>query len=59
MVEHSSSDISRQHSSDGKKVRGNFNQQIYFNFSGSVCGFCHKSEKISSKTVLPNKEIQN
>ena len=54
-VEHSSSDISRQHSFDRKKVRGNFNEQKYFNFSASLSGFCH----ISEKTVLkPSHQIE-
>ena len=44
VVEHSSIDISRQHSFDRKKVRGNFNEQKYFNFPASLSGFCHISE---------------
>ena len=43
----------------GKKVRKNFNEERYFYFSASVCGFCRESEKVSSKTISPDKEIKN
>ena len=43
----------------GKKVRKNFNEERYFHFFALVCGFCHKSEKVSSKTISPDKEIKN
>ena len=44
--------------SDGKNVRGNFNKQIHFDFSASASEFCHKSEKISSETVPPNRNFR-
>ena len=44
--------------SDGKNVRGNFNKQIHFDFSVSASEFCHKSEKISSETVPPNRNFR-
>ena len=53
-AEHSSSDISRRYSSDGKNIRGNFNEQRQIDFSVSTSGFCHKSEKISSETITTN-----
>ena len=37
--------------SDGKNVRGNFNELRHFDFSASASEFCHKSEKNCSETV--------
>ena len=57
-AEHSSSDISRRYSSDGKNIRGNFNEQRHIDFSASTSEFCHKSaEKISSETITSNRVL--
>ena len=44
-IEHSSSEVSRRYSFDGKYVRENFNEQKHFDFSASTSGFCYKFEK--------------
>ena len=54
-VEHLFNDISRRWSSDGIDVRENFNEQRKIDFPASASGFCHKYEKIISKTVPANK----
>ena len=53
-AEHSSSDISRRYSSDGKS-KGSFNELRHIDFSASTSGFCHKSEKSSSETFTTNR----
>ena len=55
MAAHSSNDISRRYSSDGKNVGGNFNEQRLTDFSASTSGFCYKSEKTSSETITTNR----
>ena len=54
-AEHSSSDISPQYSADGKNIRVIFNDSRHIDFSPSPSGICHKSEKISSKTITTNR----
>ena len=48
VAEHSSSHIFRRYSSDGKNIRGKFNEPRHIDFSASTSGFCHK---ISSETI--------
>ena len=55
VAEHSSSHISRRYSSDGKNIRGKFNEPRHIDFSASTSGFCHKPEKISSETITTNR----
>ena len=59
VAEHSSSHISRRYSSDGKNIRGKFNEPRHIDFSASTSEFCHKSEKISSETIRTSRVFRS